>query len=218
MAKSKNNFSTVIKQLSRTSSGSAGKSIDLVAGTGNLVPSGKLTLGGAEAEKSQSFSARTVSTGINFGKHSDSSTTSSSSVGQEMTNLLKQSVSGGVMGALSGSFGLSSFGGIGTIISSIASLFGGGPKTLPPLVDFTLPNAQNLSVYVGGTSSTVRQGSVAQTGSLVQPGATPTYKTATVAEAPTAVASSQPQSAQIVQAVKTALLNSSSLNDVIAEI
>jgi hypothetical protein len=216
MAKLKNNFSSAIKQLS--SAGSAGKSLDMVNQPSSIARSGKLSLGTSGDTKSQSFSARTVSTGINFGKHSETSPTNSSSVGQEMTNLLKQSVSGGVMGALGGSFGLSSFGGIGTIVSSIASLFGGGPKTLPPLVDFTLPNAQNLNVYLGPNASTVHQGSIVQSGNLSQPGATPTYKTPTTAEVSSSSAPSQPQNAQIVQAVKTALLNSSSLNDVIAEI
>ncbi len=124
--------------------------------------SSKLSPGNSGESKTQSFQALTLSNGINFGKHSGSAaTTSTSSTGSELTSLLKQTVSGGLMSALGGSFGFGSITGIGSIFSSISSLFGGGgKKTLPALVDFKLPNAQNSTVYLGAKGSTVYQGSM----------------------------------------------------------
>ncbi len=89
------------------------------------------------------------------------------------------------------------------------SLFGGGSKTSPPpLVEFKLPNSVSQTVYASSKGNTAYQGNSVETQST---------SIASGNQAP----SSQPlqyQSAAIAQAVKTALLNSSSLNDVIAEI
>jgi hypothetical protein len=92
---------------------------------------------------------------------------------------------------LGGGFGLGSITGLGSIVSSIASLFGGAKKATAPLQEFHLPAGQNLSISVGTSGAS---GATANSQSL------------------------QDQSTQIAQAVKTALLHSSSLNDVIAEI
>lgn len=88
---------------------------------------------------------------------------------------------------MKGTIGLADLGGIGMAISSLFKIFGGGSseKTLPPLVEFALPNPVSQRVYIGS--------GIAK--SATQAGGT-----------------------QIVQAVKQALLTSSSLNDVISEI
>lgn len=150
--------------------------------------------------RNSSLTAKAVPTGINFGSPSSSKSTSSqpSSV---WSSVLKQTASGGISSALSG--GLGSIAGLGGLISGIASLFGGaGSSTLPPLVDFQLPASQTQTVYVSSNGASTYQGS-------------PTLPTSTSSST---AQSFQYQSTQIAQAVKTALLNSSSLNDVIAEI
>jgi hypothetical protein len=149
------------------------------------------------------LSAKSVPTGIKFGSPSNSKTSATSQSGSIWGNLLKQTVSGGgVSSAFSG--GLGSIAGLGGLISGIASLFGGGGgnSTLPPLVDFQLPTSQTQTVYVSSQANSPYQGSP-------------------VLPASNSASTGQPfqyQSAQIAQAVKNALLNSSSLNDVIAEI
>lgn len=168
--------------------------------------------------KSSSFSARAVPTGINFGSPSNSrtSTQQSSSV---LGNLLKQTASGGIASTFSGGF--ASIAGLGGLISGIASLFGGGGKsTPPPLVEFQLPSSQSQTVYVGSNGNTTYQGNAVESSGAGTSG-TGIYPRPGSAGVSTAGAGSQSlqyQSAQIAQAVKTALLNSSSLNDVIAEI
>ena len=123
------------------------------------------------------------------------------------------------MSALGGGFGLGSIAGIGTIISSISSLFGGGSKkTLPPLVSFSLPNAKNETLHVGAQASPVSyQAGVTQQANSVQQ-ASSTYAPLVASSQPASNVWIQNQSTQIAQAVKTALLNSSSLNDVISEL
>lgn len=78
--------------------------------------------------------------------------------------------------------------GIGSAISSIANLFGGHQKSLPTLTPFQLGPSQNEAITISGGTMTVSTQSI------------------------------QDQSAQIAQAVKTAILHSSSLNDVLSEI
>lgn len=150
--------------------------------------------------RASSLTAKTVPTGIKFGSPSSSKTTTSQS-GSIWGNLLKQTASGGVSSVFTG--GLGSIAGLGGLISGIASLFGGGSSgsTLPPLVDFQLPASQTQTVYVSSNGGSY-QGSPTL----------PTSNSAPVGQP------FQYQSAQIAQAVKNALLNSSSLNDVIAEI
>ena len=123
------------------------------------------------------------------------------------------------MSALGGSFGLGSIGGIGTIISSISSLFGGGSKkTLPPLVSFSLPNAKNETLHVGAQGSPVSYQSGVTQQATSGPQASSAYSPSVTSSQPTSTVWIQNQSTQIAQAVKTALLNSSSLNDVISEL
>jgi hypothetical protein len=94
-----------------------------------------------------------------------------------------------------GTFSLADLGGLGSILSGISKLFGGGSdaKTPPPLVEFELPTPVAETVYLSSHRSRSEARPYATTGS-------------------------SNQNAQIVQAVKHALLTSSSLNDVIAEI
>jgi hypothetical protein len=151
-----------------------------------------------------------VKGGINFGVPSSNSISSQGT--SEWTNLLKQTASGGVASALGGGI-TSAIGGIGGLVSSIASLFGAGTKTEAPLELFRLPNSNNSTVFIRSSAS--------------KTGQTPTTKSGVYGTAPDSPVSAsegdhshlpQYQSAQIAQAVKQALLNSSSLNDVIAEI
>lgn len=78
--------------------------------------------------------------------------------------------------------------GIGSLVSGVVSLFGGHEKSLPTLTPFQLGPSQNESITIAGGAITASTQSI------------------------------QDHSAQIAQAVKTAVLNSSSLNDVLSEI
>jgi hypothetical protein len=85
--------------------------------------------------------------------------------------------------------------GIGSLISGLTSLFGGGKTAPPALIAYQLPTSQEQTISTGSSVST--------------PG---------VYGGPLASTPFENQSGQIVQSVKQALLNSSSLNDVIAEL
>jgi len=147
---------------------------------------------GAGVAKAAAFSSKKI-TPVSFGRPPQSSTKSSQS-GSQWSNLLTQTTSSGLAGAFSSAAGFG--GGIGSIISGFASLFGGGGKSAPPaLVEYQMPASQQQLVTIG--SPTQAAGNYAGP----QP-ASPFEQT----------------SAHIVQAVKQALLNSSSLNDIIAEI
>ena len=210
MAKNKNTLSSLGKQL--TSSNVAG--IDLAKA---LKPT---TLGGTSSATSRgsgkppslgdtrklSFAGKTSPTGIQFGRPSNSKTSATQS-GSVWTSLLKQTISSGSGSGLTG--GLSSLGGIGGLFSGIMSLFGGGgTSTLPALVDFKLPTSASQTVYVGSSGSSTYQGDAVEKA----------VSSSTVTNQPAGTLQLQYQSAAIAQAVKTAMLNSSSLNDVIAEL
>jgi hypothetical protein len=160
------------------------------------------------ATRSLSIGAKPIGTALAFGKPS-SAGTSSTSTSSVLTGLLKQTASGGIASALGG--GLSGLFGLGSIISGFVSLFGGGKSALPPLVQFQEPVAQNLVSYVSSRSrasspAAASKANVSSSGTTNTSGGQQTTSTY------------QYQSTQIAQAVKQALLNSSSLNDVIAEI
>lgn len=184
---SKNSSSSLLKQLSGKKSGSGSSGLfsgTPVSSAGTLKPpsSANSGSGGQTAGKS--------AVGINFGKHPTQKATSS---GTDWTKLLEQTASSGVASAFGGSFGLGSIAGLGSIISGIASLFGGS-KQPAPLTNFALPASQNQTITVGTNGNTPTASQTSTTTSL------------------------RDQSTQIAQAVKTALLQSSTLNDVISEI
>ena len=139
--------------------------------------------------KTTGFNSRTASP-INLGKASRAATKSLQSTSR-WSNLLSATTSGGLAGRLSGVAGFS--GGIGSLISGLTSLLGGGTTTPPTLVAYGLPTSRQQTISVGSSMST--------------PGV---YGSAS--------APFESQSDQIVRSVKQALLNSSSLNDVIAEL
>ncbi|MGI9073051.1 MAG: hypothetical protein ACR2JB_17490 [Bryobacteraceae bacterium] len=157
---------------------------------------------------------------IQFGRPSQSTSKPSSSSGSEWTNLLKHTASGGLASALSG--GLGSIGGISSLITGIVHLFGGGSKkkTPPPLIEFHLAASQQRTLSVSSKGNSVHQGSVAEVTSVGAPGAG-IYGNAGQLHTSGSSPSTQwiqEQSGQIAEAVKNALLNSSSLNDVIGEL
>jgi hypothetical protein len=129
---------------------------------------------------------------INFGRASRAATRTSSSPSR-FSQFLSGSSSGGLGGTVSQALGFG--GGIGSLISGLASLFGGGKTAPPALVAYQLPTSQSQTITTGSTVST--------------PG---------VYGGPSPVSPFENHSGQIVQSVKQALLNSSSLNDVIAEL
>lgn len=156
-----------------------------------------------------SLTGKMASSGLRFGGSSSLGTTSSGN-GSQWTNLLKQTAKGGVSSALGG--GLKDVGGIASIVSGFLSLFRGGKEAPPPLVHFEAPAPQNRTVFLGaamGPAQWSESGTSAHSSSskgIYASGQEPN------------VQSLQYQSSQIAQAVKQALLHSSSLSDVIAEI
>jgi hypothetical protein len=146
---------------------------------------------GAGLTKTSGFNQSTAQS-VNFGRASRAATRSSSSPSQ-LSQFLSGSKSGGLGGTVSQALGFG--GGFGSLISGLTSLFGGGKTTPPALVAYQLPTSQSQTITTGSTVST--------------PG---------VYGGPSAASPFENHSGQIVQSVKQALLNSSSLNDVIAEL
>ena len=156
-----------------------------------------------------SLTGKITSSGLRFGGPS-SSATASSGTGSQWTNLLKQTAKSGVSSALGG--GLKDIGGIASIVSGFIGLFSGGKSTPPPLVHFEAPASQNQAAFVGSATGPAKWSESGTTGHGTSP------KGVYASGQEPNVQSLQYQSAQIAQAVKQALLNSSSLSDVIAEI
>ena len=129
---------------------------------------------------------------INFGRASRAATRNPKTT-STLSSLLSGGSSGGLGGTISQAAGFS--GGIGSLISGLTSLFGGGKTAPPALVAYQLPGSQSQTISTGSTVST--------------PG---------VYGGPSTGTPFENHSGQIVQSVKQALLNSSSLNDVIAEL
>lgn len=135
--------------------------------------------------------------GIQFGSPSNARAKPRSSAGSdnEWTNLLK-AASGGVASLIGGGF-LES--GVNSLLSGLTSLFDDGGGSDTPPARFTLPDSQRQTMFVnsGELSASDQFRGVSKSTPLQGP----VYK-----------------QSEIVQAVKNALLTSSSLNDVIAEI
>lgn len=192
MAKSNNSFSSLFRTKPPT----------------DLIGSGASRAERSEKAPSQSGSralsigSKDALTSIRFGSPSSPGSSSTSTSGSSWTNLLEHTASRSLASAAKGTFSLADLGGIGSVLSGISKLFnsGGGAETLPALVKFELPNPIAQTVSLSSSGSRTEANSTADTSSVPL----------------TAVPSNQ--SARIVQAVKHALLTSSSLNDVIAEI
>ena len=151
---------------------------------------------------------------IQFGGPSSSGTkasSGSSSLGA-LQSVVRQGTSGGLGGLLQS--GLGSFGGLGSVVTTLFHIFGGGGKsTPPPLVRFQLPSAQEQTAYIGSSGKSVYVGNVVENGNSQSRSTTQGANGQSVGGH-----SQQYQSGEIAQAVKTALLTSSTLNDVISEI
>jgi hypothetical protein len=218
VAKKKNDLSKAVRKLSSPRAGAPnpGGPFDSV----NLVNQRQTRAG--STGRPTSLRDTTVSTavknvtGIRFGSPSNSRTPTSHSSNQ-LTNLLQHAASGGFASAFTN--GLSGIAGFGGLVSAAIHLFSGGhARTLPPLVEFRLPQPQEQTVYVSSKGSTTFQGTAVEQASTTT-SSRGIYTGSS--EAGNSAASGQAlryQSGQIAQAVKNALLNSSSLNDVIAEI
>jgi len=176
------------------STGSAGRGPMLTptGSTGRLNGRSNLKLSASTELTRLGMNDRRTPTAISFGSPSDngSSGSKSRSSGNDWSNLLEKTVSGGLSNLLGGG-ALSD--GIGYLVSGISSLFGGNDP-VAPLKRYTLPDSQERTFYTGSQGLMSSEANVGQgkAGSL--------------------------QDAQVVQAVKKALLTSSSLNDVISEL
>lgn len=233
-------LSALITELSRTVSTAIPKLDDSsflksVLDIGTTQPStGSSLTGSSEGLKNLAVGTDTKVTSIQFGKPSSDVTTSSSS-GSSLQNLLSSSVSGGVSSLLGG--GLGSLAGLGGLITSITSLFGGSSSTPQPLQLFSLPDSIESNVVTGSSANGGTLPSVGQASSksiiYTAPPASPSSSSGTTLRATSPVAYSSAaatknlgqmsasaplDSSVIAAAVKSALLSSNTLGDVIAEI
>ncbi len=174
-----------------------------------------------DGERRLSVGSDIFAKGLKFGNASSKGTSSSGGSTALTPGSLAQTVIGGSM---------SSFLGLGTIISGFMSLLGGSQATTAPLVKYTLPGSLNKTVVVGANA--IHQPGVPNGGSgQIQIGE-PAKSTASLSIPTGAGQSAHPSSAQppmntqwfldhsndIAKAVKEAMLHSSSINDVIAEV
>lgn len=220
MANSNDNLSRLLTGSSKID----GQSVSKLLATTNLVTgstagttsnsSRAFAPGTQNGLKSSSLAAKSSLTGIKFGNAPRSALTSSAT-GNQWTSLLKQAASGsGVASAFSG--GLSGLGGIGSIVSGIMGLFGGNKNSLPALTAFHLSDSQEHSASIGAASYSGNTGQISSNatagGTNGSPGA--------AQSAPSNFDSQWflDNSNNIAQAVKNAMLNSNSLNDVVSEV
>ncbi|HEX4163880.1 MAG TPA: hypothetical protein VHZ55_00265 [Bryobacteraceae bacterium] len=215
----KNQMTSLVGQLSQVKSD--GRSVSRLLTKVDTSTGSKAASGNGSARPGASHDVRTASitsnglktSGLNFGNAPTSATQSAVS-GSQLSGLLKNVASGGVAGAFGGGGLLSAVSGLGGLVSSIASLFGGS-KTPQPLTAFVLPTVQAQTASVSRSQS----GSQLMTGgSLAANSAIKGIYGSSQTSASSATVSSGSQPQQVVQAVKQALLTSSSLNDVVAEI
>lgn len=216
-----NNANSLLSQLSQSKKGAR-----LIGGnttiTNLVVPlssgnssSKASALGRLSDIKAPSINGSTEAKGIQFGSPSSRSTSTTTQSG--WSNVLTQVATNGAASAFGGALG--SIGGIGSLISGIFHLFGGSSNstaTLPPLVRFQLPTSQTETAYIGSQSRNVLQG--AATEQPTRTSAQPIYAASSTQKSVSSAPPTVYDTATITQAVKQALLNSSSLNDVIAEI
>ncbi|MDQ2843306.1 MAG: hypothetical protein M3Y72_20165 [Acidobacteriota bacterium] len=215
--KRSNNFSSLIGHLSGAKTKSAGSTdmslpTDWISSRMTQHSAPLLRPGSSHDAKAVSVGAAWKQTGIHFGVAQSSSGATSGATSQ-WASLLSKTASGGLASAFGGNL-LSVVGGLGGLVSGIAGLFGGSKKTLPALVPFQLPNSQSQTVEISQNSSHSESGTAISSDGVYGR----TQHTSSVAEKSSQSPNYTYQSQQIAQAVKEALLNSSSLNDVIAEI
>jgi hypothetical protein len=221
MAKNSNNLSGLLRNSNKINGQSVSKLLgatNLVAGSSGGSSSGSSSRLPSTAQsglKATSLTAKSGQLGISFG-NAPSSALKSDSSGSQWTDLLKQATSGnGLASVFTGGFG--GLGGIGSLVSGIVNLFGGGKKNPPALTPFHLPDSQQRTASIGAPSS--GSGVTAAVGSSAH--ATGVYGTPGQTQAPPSNTDSQwfvDNSNNIAQAVKTAMLNSNSLNDVVSEV
>ncbi len=164
-----------------------------------------------------SMSSALTSKNIQFGSTSGTGVKSHSSThtGNEWTNLLQTATSSSLASLVGGGF-LEY--GVNSLVSGLSSLFdGGNSKNETPLTRFTLPEPQQQSMYVTSEGLSASPGFADASAALhgaasQQGGGTGGIYGSMQAQSPLY------RQSEIVQAVKNALLTSSSLNDVIAEI
>jgi hypothetical protein len=166
----------------------------------------KLTGSGFTGTKVSGLSKTTkLSHGINFGKAPGSATlVPSSSSGGGWQTYASQLASGGAVSILTGSYGAGALGGfgLGPIVSGILGLFGNKQKSPPALQPFSLPSASNQTVHLeAGSSSASGSSNVVHV--HVQAMDSQSF---------------MDRSNEIANAVKSAMLNSHSLNDVVSEV
>jgi hypothetical protein len=151
--------------------------------------------------------ARNVS-GIDFGRPSSlGKSLGSPSFGTTFQKLAGRVATGGVSNAFGSNSGPAYLGGFGlsSLVSGIAGLFGAGKKKQPaPLTLFQLPSSISQTFQVGHSSPTT-QAQPANSNLHVHLQA---FDSSSILD----------HSNEIAKAVKTAILNSHSLNDVIAEL
>src|SRR5579885_3900169 len=145
MAKSSNNLSGIINRLSKGPRSNGSMRLTNLAGESTAGSTSTRTVKPSRSSDLKTVSDSTKSTPnpVRFGTAPAQRKTTSSS-GSEWSNLLKQTASGGITSILGGGLG------IGSLVSSIGSLFGGGGgKTAPPpVVAFQLPNSQEHTLYL----------------------------------------------------------------------
>lgn len=187
----------------------------IVPNSGRAATSHIEKISGISGTRTLSLTAKDTLPGIKFGSPSTSNAAASTtSGGNDWEKLLQNTTSRGLTSAMKGTFSLADLGGIGTAISSLFKAFGGGKSesTLPPLAEFSLPNpvAQTVCVSAG-----MNEHAASGTDSLSPRSNSGIYRNT---GNQTGASASVPSAPHIVQAVKQALLTSSSLNDVISEI
>lgn len=215
----KDNMANLISRLSKSKSGtrSSGGAVtitNLVVPLSGSSSSTASTLGRLADTKALGIGGAAMPTSIHFGTPS-STRTSAPTSGNTWTKFLTQTASGGLGSAVGNGFG--TIGGLGSLVSNLLNLFGSSKPAPPPLARFQLPDSQSQTIYLGSQTTSVLQGAASEQSvkSNSQPIYTSTGALATGSPGSTAKIA---DASAIVQVVKQALLNSSSLNDVISEI
>lgn len=180
----------------------------------STVATGRTSVPKSTDVRANSINGPATRTSIAFGKESKAAQgTTSTSSSSELSNFLSSTLTRGLTGSSSSVLGSSSvlnasgLGSLGSLVSGLLGLFGGGNSKPAPLPAFSLPGSEIQNIKVRTDTSTA-------TG-------TATQSAGTYGELPDSALSGSSlanQNQQIAQAVKTALLQSHSLADVITEL